>query len=92
MLLRKSILFENHDSPTPGHLDYFKTRNRVTNCYYWPKINSDIARYVRQCEICKEQKPEQKLPQGVMYPRTISYPWEVICTDFIVKREIDIFL
>lgn len=81
--LRKSVFFENHDAPSSGHLGYFKTKKRIALWYYWPKMDCDIARYVQQCVVCKAQKPEQKLPQGVMHKRIISRPWEVICTDFI---------
>lgn len=41
----------------------------------------DIARYVRQCEVFKMQKPDQKAPYGKMGRRTVSQPWELICTD-----------
>ena len=81
--LRNAVFLENHDAPNSGHLGYFKTRKRIAMWYYWPKMGCDVARYVSQCEVCKAQKPEQKLPQGVMNKRVISHPWEVICTDFI---------
>lgn len=81
--LRRAILLENHDEPSSGHLGYFKTRKRISNLYYWPGMNSDILRYVRSCDVCKAQKPEQKVPHGVMSSRKISKPWEVVSTDLI---------
>ena len=81
--LRKAVLVENHDSPTSGHLGYFKTQKRVSALYYWPKMNTYIARYVRNCEVCAAQKPEQRAPYGQMGHRTVSKPWELICTDIM---------
>lgn len=81
--LRRAILLENHDEPSSGHLGYFKTKKRISNLYYWPGMNSDILRYIRSCEICKAQKPEQKAPHGFMSRREVSKPWEVISTDLI---------
>lgn len=81
--LRKTVLYQCHDDPSSGHLGIFKTQKRVANSYFWPGMNTDIARYVRACEICKAQKPEQQMPFGQMRPRLISRPWEVISTDFV---------
>lgn len=33
--------------------------------------------------MCKDQKPEQKLPHGKMKPRVIDYPWQYVCTDLM---------
>lgn len=81
--LRKTVLQECHEEPCAGHLGIFKTQKRVANFYFWPGMSADIARYVRACEVCKAQKPEQRLPYGHMSPRLIKRPWEVISTDFI---------
>ncbi|KAJ8962417.1 hypothetical protein NQ317_009037 [Molorchus minor] len=60
--LRRDVLHECHDDPSAGHLGIFKTQKRITNCYFWPGMGADIARYVRACEVCKAQKPEQRRP------------------------------
>lgn len=72
--LRTAVFLENHDAPESGHLGYFKTKKRISSLYYWPKMSSDIARYVRNCEVCKAQKPEQKAPVGEMHARKINRP------------------
>lgn len=67
--LRLSVLIENHHVYTAGHSEYFKTRKRIANTYYWPKMNTDVAVYIRNCHVCNSIKPEQKLPHGKMNPR-----------------------
>ncbi|EFA06500.1 Retrovirus-related Pol polyprotein from transposon 412-like Protein [Tribolium castaneum] len=80
---REAVLIEQHDEPTAGHLGYFKTKKRVAALYYWPKMGADIARYVRRCEVCQSQKPEQRPPYGKMVRREVSQPWELVCTDLM---------
>lgn len=81
--LRKVVLEENHDSTAAGHLGIFKTKCRIMQSYYWPSMSSDIVNYVRSCEVCQCQKPEQRAPAGLMGGRKISRPWQVVCTDLM---------
>lgn len=81
---RSKLIKENHDSPTSGHLGIFKTYNRLTEKYYWPKMKSDVVRYINRCNICAKTKPEQKLPTGQMGTKSIANrPWESISVDII---------
>lgn len=82
--LRNQVLKECHDNPSSGHLGVHKTYFRVKDKYYWPKMRSDVAKYVRSCVICLEQKPEQKSPAGLLssHPR-VSKPWQMISMDLV---------
>lgn len=81
---RKIILEENHDSPKSGHLGVYKTFWRLRRLYTWPKMRSDVARYVRNCNICAQHKPEQKRPAGLMGSRPeIHRPWQMVSLDFM---------
>ncbi|KAG5867804.1 hypothetical protein JTB14_011615 [Gonioctena quinquepunctata] len=80
---RTAVFFEFHDAPTAGNLLNFKTKKRVTSSYYWPDMNSGIACSELCCIVCKAQKPEQKLAQGVMGRRTVSSPWKALCIDLM---------
>lgn len=81
--LRKSVLQENHDDVTAGHLGIFKTKGRISQTYYWPGMSADVVKYVRGCEVCQAQKPEQRAPAGLMGSRKVSKPWQVVCTDLM---------
>lgn len=81
---RLEIIRECHDPPTAAHLGKFKTFKRVANKFYWPGMAADISRYVRNCEVCASQKPEQKLPMGFMQnQRMVTEPWQLISTDIM---------
>ena len=42
-----NILAEFHDSPTWGHLGYFRTYKRITSLFYWEGMRKDIQHYVQ---------------------------------------------
>lgn len=81
---RKDLLHHNHDDPKSGHLGSYKTFWRLRKRFTWPKMRSDVARYVRNCITCAQHKPEQKRPAGLMGTRpAIHRPWQMISLDFM---------
>lgn len=64
-----------------GHQGFFKTLKRITNLYYWLKLQFDVRRYVGSCKIYQTNKSSQQGPLGLMGKRPlISYPWQLIST------------
>lgn len=81
---RTEIIRNHHDPPTSGHAGVYKTYDRVGRKFYWPKMRSDIANYIRSCRVCLATKPVQKPPSGLMCSRTdVSRPWELISLDIV---------
>jgi transposase len=81
---RLEVLSRCHDDVTSGHMGVFKTFQRIRAQYYWPKMKSDIYRYIAGCKTCAQHKVEQKPPAGLMGNRANpSAPWEIISLDFI---------
>lgn len=81
--LRRKVLSENHDAPTAGHLGIAKTIARITENYYWPGMNGDISRYVRNCVSCQEFKTSQGTIHGKMGTCNASQPWEYVSMDIV---------
>lgn len=82
--LRPEILKQFHDEPTAGHLGVAKTYDRIKRSYYWPKMIVDVARYVHDCSVCQQTKPDNKAPQGLMgQDRTADVPWRTISADLM---------
>ena len=80
----KEILKKSHDDVLSAHGGYFKTVDRVKRQYYWPRMETDIRRYVQSCQICKAMKPSnmcQTAPMGEY--RQAKRPWQMISLDFI---------
>lgn len=81
---RLNIIKQHHDHPTAGHAGIFKTHGRIQQRYYWPKMKTDISKYIQKCKICLQSKPEQKAPAGYMLPRSITdKPWKTVAMDLI---------
>lgn len=82
---RPVILKTFHDDPkTGGHLGIYKTYHRILNNYFWPGMKADIGKYINNCRICKEHKPEQKKKAGEMGSKpSITKCWQYIGTDII---------
>ena len=38
---------------TGGHLGINKTCEKITSCFYWPGIKSDVIDYIKGCERCQ---------------------------------------
>lgn len=81
---RSKILEDCHYSPLSGHLGIYKTYHRVLLRYFWPKMKSDVVRFVNRCKVCAEQKPEQKLKAGQMGSKPdIRRCWQYIAVDLM---------
>lgn len=82
--LRKTIVKENHDEDSSYHGGRYKTMAKVRASYYWPGMTQDIAKYVRECEVCKLIKPHNKIttpPAGefIMADR----PFRIVASDLV---------
>jgi hypothetical protein len=81
---RKEVLRASHDPPTASHFGYFKTLARVTANYYWPNIRKDVAKYVKACEMCGEQKPDLCGKIGLMgREKNVRFPWQIVAIDMM---------
>lgn len=82
MEYRLEIIKENHNESTSCHFGKFKTTCKIRDRYYWPGMGQTIAEYVRNCEICKTTKAQNRVltPPAGEFVEAIR-PWRVIATD-----------
>lgn len=81
---RRKIITDLHDTPTCGHAGVHKTLHRISNKYYWPRMQADIATYIRKCTVCLAHKPENRAPAGYISGRAeITRPWELLSVDIV---------
>ena len=55
-ILRPSILSEYHDSIMGGHQGFTRTYECIKQKYFWPRMYSDIDKYLRSCTSCQQAK------------------------------------
>lgn len=81
---RNIVIGQFHDPPLAGHLGVLKTYKRVCEKFYWPKLKSDVARYIRNCLKCAEHKVDFGGPRGHMTPQPkATSPFEIVATDLM---------
>jgi hypothetical protein len=83
--LKVEIMGEVHNTLTESaHGGYYKTYNRISSTYYWPRMSRDIKKYTDTCDICQKSKPRRHAPVGLLQPIPIpTQPFEVVTMDFI---------
>ena len=54
--------------------------------YYWPRMKSDVAKYIARCMECQKVKVEHRHLTGLLQPLPIpEWKWDVVTMDFITK-------
>ena len=56
-----------HDIPMSGHLGITKTKDRIVQRYYWPRVFQDVAAYCRPCPVC-QRSGTRKLLRAPLRP------------------------
>ena len=82
--LRSSCIHESHNNPAAGHPGRTKTYEILGRSYYWLNMHEDVARYVRNCDICRRAKPSRDKYHGLLQP--LEPPrrrWAHISIDFV---------
>jgi transposase InsO family protein len=82
--LHARICKEVHDQPMVGHPGIAKTLALLKSRYYWPRMDRTVARYIRNCHVCRRSKSTNDKYSGVLIPLPIpQQPWQDISMDFI---------
>jgi hypothetical protein len=78
------VLRESHNSPTSGHVGFFKTYYNARQSFYWKGMNKEIQIFVAECEICQRNKNENVMTPRLLHPlHILEQKWEEISMDFI---------
>ena len=81
--LRLSILDELHGGKLGGHFGEAKTLALVKANFFWPKLEKDIARFVKKCVVWMMAKTHGN-NAGLYTPLPIqNMPWEEVRLDFV---------
>ena len=84
--MRNKIMALHHDSPLHRHPGTKKTAEKIAQNYYFPNLRKTVQGYVKNCEVCIQDKASRHQPYGKMQSLdTPKYPWEWITVDFITQ-------
>ncbi|KAH0603046.1 uncharacterized protein H6S33_008050 [Morchella sextelata] len=81
----RQVIEDHHDRPVAGHLGRDKTLELIDRNYWWPGMSTDVANFVKTCDVCQRAKQRRRhlsLPQPLELATT---PWTDISMDFVVE-------
>jgi len=69
---RKELLKEVHDGPHEGaHAGWAQTLAALRERFYWPKMRTDVIKYVQSCDPCQKTKHNRGAGAGFLQPLEI---------------------
>lgn len=84
--VRAAVIEQAHDTLCGGHSGKYGTYEKTNRWYYWPRMTTDVARYVRACLMCKRTKAYRDGKHGLLHPLPIpDRYWQSISMDFITE-------
>ncbi|KZS10306.1 Uncharacterized protein APZ42_025260 [Daphnia magna] len=63
---REKILKSFHDDIIAGHLGIQRTLVKISNRYYWKRMETDVTNYVQTCPSCQGRKGIPDKPAGLL--------------------------
>ena len=88
--IRENIINEKHCGSLAWHFGVDKTLEQVRRFYFWPKLQTNVRRYVEECLICQQAKGGTSnlgLYNRVPIPHK---PWDLVSMDLSTKIKIKI--
>ena len=67
-LLQTCLIRKCDDQITSGHPGRANTYALFSQNYWWPRVYTDIKRYVCNCHTCSRNKPSREKYQGWLKP------------------------
>ncbi|KAK9395482.1 hypothetical protein NXF25_018843 [Crotalus adamanteus] len=55
--LRRTVLLRCHDAKQASHFGFLKILHLVRRQFWWPRLKSDVEKYVKECHVCASAKP-----------------------------------
>jgi hypothetical protein len=57
---QQMLLRAHHDAPMAGHLSKTRTRARLLERYFWPKVYKDTLAFCKTCPTCQLHKDRRQ--------------------------------
>ncbi|XP_069586606.1 uncharacterized protein, partial [Ranitomeya imitator] len=81
---RGELLRIAHEIPLAGHLGISKTKARLSQHFYWPKMGTDVSNYCRSCVTCQRVGKAGPAIKAPLIPLpVIEEPFQRIAVDIV---------
>ncbi|CAG2247528.1 unnamed protein product [Mytilus edulis] len=81
--MRDKIFSELHEKRTAGHMGRDKTLDSIRRRFYWPGMSSDIACWVKQCNLCARCKRGPGIGKAPLQQSLVGSPFDRIGIDIV---------
>ena len=81
--LRPMALMNAHGSGESGHVHATATFKELSRHYFWPQMEKDVAKHIRECELCQLAKGTKPHRQGLHMGHRYVGPLHSISMDLI---------
>ena len=72
-----------HNSVLSGHLGKKKTKEKLSQRFFWFEMREDINLWIQQCEICGAIEPPAKSSRAPLGCMPTGAPWDRLSTDIL---------
>ena len=85
-VLTHKLISESHEKKTAAHGGIGKTLERLRRFYYWPKMPIQVREFIKECTICQETKPCNRIMRPPMGNEVVTLrPFQKLYMDFLGK-------
>jgi hypothetical protein len=82
--MRENLLKEKHSGGLAEHFGHDKTFSKLSSSYYWPRMRTDVKKFMDRCKIFQHMKKKRQ-NIGLYQPLPIlERTWDVVSMDFIL--------
>ncbi|RUS85773.1 hypothetical protein EGW08_006487 [Elysia chlorotica] len=82
--LRKYVMSVAHDSIAGGHQVSRKTKDKIITSFYWPRVEGDVARYCRSCDVCPKTINKGAIPKAPLQRiPVVDVPFKRVAVDLV---------
>lgn len=81
--MRENLIKEKHSGGIRGNFGAEKTYEQLNRFYFWPKMRSEVERYMKNCKVCQYAKGRSQ-NIGLYVPLPIpDRPCNMVSMDFV---------
>ena len=84
--LRKKVLEQYHTHDISAHMARDRLLALLKSRFYWNGMQRFAQQYVKNCDLCQKIKTRTNVRDGLLIPREVSKPFEVVGTDIVIMR------
>ena len=79
--MQEKCMHDCHDSKAAGHLEQYKTLEKLRQSVIWYNMTRDSKLHVKPCAVCNKQKKPTRSAKAKLEQYHVGFPMEKIHMD-----------